>query len=164
MASGDRKLFVGGLPSGVDRSKLRDDFLPFGDIDDVYLPTDRVTGKLRGFAFVTFKNPEGAHQAAGAMHNKDYYGRSITVTIAKPRDSGPDDRSSSGASRSPHNHNGRYQQPRAYGPDPGPPRERSRSPERRAERVAPNYTHGNSYDGSGRYGARDTRPVQSYYD
>ena len=26
------------------------------------------------------------------------------------------------------------------------------------------HTHGNSYDGTGRYGDRDPRPVQAYYD
>ena len=26
------------------------------------------------------------------------------------------------------------------------------------------HTHGSSYDGSGRYGDRDPRPVQDYYD
>ena len=47
-----RKVFVGGIPFGVDMHNIREDFGRFGEIEDVYLPTDKMTGKLRGFGFV----------------------------------------------------------------------------------------------------------------
>ena len=180
-APSERKVFVGGLPLGVDQSTLRDDFLPYGDIDDVFLPTDRATGQLRGFAFVTFKDGESAHKAAGAMHNRDYHGRVITVNIAKPRE-GDGGRGSGAARRPPNDYSRASEQGLAYRQEPrgAGPRERSRSPERGADRYAPQYaqassyapqyaqapqySHGHSYDGSGRYGDRDTRPRQAYYD
>jgi len=63
-----RKVFVGGIPFGVDMHNIREDFGRFGEIEDVYLPTDKMTGKLRGFGFVTFKDPRDAEQASSEMH------------------------------------------------------------------------------------------------
>jgi len=63
-----RKIFVGGIPFGVDEETVRQDFGKFGQIEDVYLPTDKVTGKLRGFGFVTYKDPRDAQEASDQMH------------------------------------------------------------------------------------------------
>ena len=63
-----RKVFVGGIPFGVEKQDVNKDFSEFGEIEDVYLPTDRETGKLRGFGFVTFKDARDAQEAASSMH------------------------------------------------------------------------------------------------
>ena len=63
-----RKVFVGGIAMEVDRDMIRDDFGRFGEIEDVFLPTDRATGRLRGFGFVTYKDSRDAHEAAAEMH------------------------------------------------------------------------------------------------
>ena len=63
-----RKIFVGGLPFTSDNDSIREDFKQFGEIDDIYLPTDKETGKPRGFCFVTFKDPRDAQDAANAMN------------------------------------------------------------------------------------------------
>lgn len=63
-----RKIFVGGIPFGVDEPTVREDFGKFGQIEDVYLPTDKMTGKLRGFGFVTYKDPRDAQEASDQMH------------------------------------------------------------------------------------------------
>lgn len=63
-----RKVFVGGIPYGVDHQDIRSDFGRYGEIEDVYLPTDRETGKLRGFGFVTFRDTIGAEECASRMH------------------------------------------------------------------------------------------------
>lgn len=63
-----RKVFVGGIPFGVDQTNIREDFGRYGEIEDVYLPTDRETGKLRGFGFVTFKDGRDAQEASAGLH------------------------------------------------------------------------------------------------
>ena len=63
-----RKIFVGGIPFGVDKHNISEDFGRYGDIEDVYLPTDKDTGKLRGFGFVTFRDPRGAEEASAEMN------------------------------------------------------------------------------------------------
>ena len=64
----DRKVFVGGLNFDADEAQLRQDFGKYGDIEDIYLPTDRETGKLRGFGFVTFRDARDADEAAANMN------------------------------------------------------------------------------------------------
>ena len=63
-----RKVFVGGITFGVESQHINEDFGKYGEIEDVYLPTDRETGKLRGFGFVTFKDAKDAQDASAAMH------------------------------------------------------------------------------------------------
>ena len=50
------------------RAQIRTDFRKYGGIEDVYLPTERDTGRTRGFGFVTFMNPDDAEEAAKDMH------------------------------------------------------------------------------------------------
>ena len=63
-----RKIFVGGLPFEAHEAVIREDFGRFGEIEDIYLPTDRETQKPRGFGFVTFKDPRDAKDASDSMH------------------------------------------------------------------------------------------------
>ena len=63
-----RKVFVGGIPFGVENDAIREEFGKYGEIEDVYLPMDRDTGKLRGFGFVTFKDSHDARDAAESMN------------------------------------------------------------------------------------------------
>ena len=62
-----RKVFVGGLSWDINDSTLRQDFGKYGEMEDVYIPTDKETGKMRGFAFVTFKDPRDAEDASTGM-------------------------------------------------------------------------------------------------
>ena len=48
------KVFVGGLAHEVVQSDLDEFFSQFGEVSSTMLMTDRVTGKSRGFGFVTF--------------------------------------------------------------------------------------------------------------
>eukprot|EP00308_Calcidiscus_leptoporus_P013354 CAMPEP_0119360276 /NCGR_PEP_ID=MMETSP1334-20130426/7936_1 /TAXON_ID=127549 /ORGANISM="Calcidiscus leptoporus, Strain RCC1130" /LENGTH=211 /DNA_ID=CAMNT_0007375095 /DNA_START=48 /DNA_END=683 /DNA_ORIENTATION=- len=81
-----RKIFIGGLPFSADEHAIREDFGKYGPIEDVYLPKERDSGKLRGFGFVTFKDSRDAREASDEMHGRDYRGREITCNIARPRD------------------------------------------------------------------------------
>ncbi|KAF4653524.1 hypothetical protein FOL47_010476, partial [Perkinsus chesapeaki] len=50
----ERKLFVGGLPIGCEQGQLDAYFSQYGDIEDSVVMTDRITGRTRGFGFVTY--------------------------------------------------------------------------------------------------------------
>lgn len=172
MAAQETKVFVGGIPFGIDQHTIKEDFMRFGEIEDVFLPTDRETGKLRGFAFVTYRNSKDAHDAAGSMHGRDYHGRQITVNIAKPRDptsegkgkgkgdGGPPAGTSSYSYSRPRDYERGYDDRQRYAEDrnggregPGADRERDHHDAGDDDRFTPRYSHGNSYDGSGKYAA-----------
>jgi RNA recognition motif-containing protein len=48
--------------------------------------TDRVTGRARGFGFVTMSNAEEAQKAVDALNGASLDGRALTVNIARPRE------------------------------------------------------------------------------
>ncbi|CAN0398499.1 unnamed protein product [Lampetra planeri] len=64
------KLFVGGLHFGTDERSLQDVFGKYGRVAQVLLLKDRETNRSRGFAFVTFENPDDAKDAAKDLNGK----------------------------------------------------------------------------------------------
>lgn len=58
-----RKLFVGGLGSDVSQEEFHSYFAQFGEIEDSVVMRDKLTGKPRGFGFITFSNPRSLSYA-----------------------------------------------------------------------------------------------------
>jgi len=83
------KIYVGNLPFSATDAELRTLFLQHGAVESVSLPTDRETGRPRGFAFVEM-NPADAARAIQSLNGKDLGGRPLRVTEAedKPRSGG----------------------------------------------------------------------------
>jgi len=78
------KIYVGNLSYTLDESSLRDTFSAYGEIDEVAFPKDRVTGRPRGFAFITFNKPESAEQAL-VLDGQELSGRKVVVKFALER-------------------------------------------------------------------------------
>ena len=86
------KLYVGNLSFDTTENDLQDLFAAYGPVSEVNLITDRMSGRSRGFGFVTMSTPEGAQAASGALAGKEVGGRALTVNEARPReDRGPSD-------------------------------------------------------------------------
>lgn len=80
-----KKLFVGNLPYSLEEENLSEIFQSAGKVISVKIPTDRESGRKRGFGFVEMESPEAANQAIFLFNNKEVEGRTIFVSIAKPR-------------------------------------------------------------------------------
>ena len=80
------KLFVGNLSFDTTENDLQDAFAAHGTVIEANLMMDRVSGRPRGFAFVTMSTPEEAQAAIGALNGKSIDGRALTVNVAKPRE------------------------------------------------------------------------------
>ena len=65
----DRKMFVGGLPQDVSQDDLKDYFGQFGELENVQIVMDPLTGRSRGFAFLIYKVEESMKKA---IENKDH--------------------------------------------------------------------------------------------
>jgi RNA recognition motif-containing protein len=50
---------------------------------------DRMTGKSRGFAFITMNDNAQANAAMSAINGKELNGRDLTVNEARPREERP---------------------------------------------------------------------------
>jgi cold-inducible RNA-binding protein len=77
------KLFVGNLSFGVTENDLQDAFAAHGTVTEANLMVDRVTGRPRGFGFVTMSSPEEAKKAIDALNGTSLCDRSITVNEAR---------------------------------------------------------------------------------
>uniref|UniRef100_A0A0E0AK05 RRM domain-containing protein n=1 Tax=Oryza glumipatula TaxID=40148 RepID=A0A0E0AK05_9ORYZ len=62
------RLSVGGVSPDMGDTELRDHFGRYGDVADIWLRRDRLTGLPRRFAFVQFMHPANAALAL-ADHN-----------------------------------------------------------------------------------------------
>lgn len=83
------RLFVGNLSYEATEAELREHFGTIGTVTYCYLPTDRETGRPRGFAFVEFGDDAHAQQAIERLNNQAFRGRPLAVKEAQPRESRP---------------------------------------------------------------------------
>ena len=77
-------IYVGNLPFTTNAEEIRDLFQAYGEVEDVHLITDRDTGRLRGFGFVSMAS--GGNAAIDALNEHELEGRTLTVNLAKPRE------------------------------------------------------------------------------
>ncbi|KAJ0237422.1 RRM domain-containing protein [Hirschfeldia incana] len=94
------KVFVGGLAWETPTEEMRRYFEQFGEILEAVIITDKITGKSKGYGFVTFREPESATRAV-ADPNPVIDGRKANCNIAsfgQPRPSTPRGRGQGGSS------------------------------------------------------------------
>jgi RNA recognition motif-containing protein len=82
----NNKLFVGNLSFNITENDLQDAFAAHGTVLETNLMMDRMSGRPRGFGFVTMSTPEEAQTAINALNGASIDGRALTVNVAKPRE------------------------------------------------------------------------------
>jgi RNA recognition motif-containing protein len=82
------KVFVGNLDYNTRKEEVQGLFAQVGEIRDVFLPTDRETGRPRGFAFVEYANDEDAAKAIEKFNGYQMGGRALRVNAAEDRPRG----------------------------------------------------------------------------
>ena len=83
-----KKLYVGNLGYDVNDADLSQLFSQYGTIESANVINDRLTGKSKGFGFVEMGTEAEAQAAIAAMNGKEYDGRALTVSEARPRPEG----------------------------------------------------------------------------
>jgi RNA recognition motif-containing protein len=83
------KLYVGNLSFETTENDLQDLFEKHGQVSEVSLMMDRMTGKSRGFAFVTMNDNAQAGAAMTALNGKEVGGRTLNVNEARAREERP---------------------------------------------------------------------------
>ena|SRR5215469_752469 len=73
-----KNLFIGNLSFQTTETELRALLEPFGQVGRVYMPRNRETRQLRGFAFVEMTNDNEAKKTIGALNPKDVRGETLT--------------------------------------------------------------------------------------
>ena len=80
------KLFVGNLAFSATEDDLYDAFAQYGVVVEARVMMDRVSGRPRGFAFVTMETEEEAQKAIEGMNGATLHDRNLTVNIARPKE------------------------------------------------------------------------------
>ena len=94
------KIYVGNLPFSADETAVRELFAQHGTVESVALPTDRETGRPRGFGFVEMPQAD-AQSAMQALNGFSMGGRPLRVNEAqeRPRTGGGGGRPGGGGGR-----------------------------------------------------------------
>lgn len=79
------KVFVGNLNYRTTKEELSAFLGAAGEIVDCFLPTDRETGRPRGFGFVTFASAEQAAACVEKFNGADFNGRNLNINPAEER-------------------------------------------------------------------------------
>lgn len=79
-------IYVGNLSYDVGQEELEEVFKEYGTVKRVHLPTDRETGRVRGFAFVELSSEAEEDAAIEALDGAEWMGRDLKVNKAKPRE------------------------------------------------------------------------------
>jgi RNA recognition motif-containing protein len=80
------RLYVGNLSYDTTEQELQDLFSQAGSVQSVSLPTDRNTGRMRGFGFVEMASDTEAQAAIQKFNGHVLRDRQLTVNEARPRE------------------------------------------------------------------------------
>ncbi len=78
-------IYVGNLSYNTTESGLRAEFGAFGEVDRVKIIADQVSGRSKGFGFVTMNDDDQANQAIAELNGVELDGREIKVNEARER-------------------------------------------------------------------------------
>ncbi|MBD2278012.1 MULTISPECIES: RNA-binding protein [Nostocales] len=79
-------IYVGNLSYEVSEEDLKQAFSEYGTVKKAQLPTDRETGRARGFGFVEMSSDAEEEAAINALDGSEWMGRSLKVNKAKPKE------------------------------------------------------------------------------
>ncbi|NJR69007.1 MAG: RNA-binding protein, partial [Synechococcales cyanobacterium CRU_2_2] len=79
-------IYIGNLSFDASEQDLTEVFAEYGTVKRVQLPTDRETGRKRGFGFVEMSSDEEEAAAIEALDGAEWMGRDIRVNKARPRE------------------------------------------------------------------------------
>ncbi|HXV26880.1 MAG TPA: RNA-binding protein [Candidatus Paceibacterota bacterium] len=78
------KLYVGNLPYSTTDEDLKQAFAQAGEVTEAAVIMEKMTGRSRGFGFVTMADQAGADKAVETFNGKDFDGRVLVVNEARP--------------------------------------------------------------------------------
>ncbi|PPD93784.1 hypothetical protein GOBAR_DD09199 [Gossypium barbadense] len=79
------RCFIGNLSWSTSDRGLKDAFEKFGNLIEAKVAVDKISGRSRGFGFISFDEKAAMEEAIEAMNGMDLDGRNITVDRAKPQ-------------------------------------------------------------------------------
>lgn len=82
-------IYISNLNYSVDDEGLNQLFAAYGEVSSAKVIMDKLTGRSRGFGFVEMPDDSDANQAIEGLNQTDVKGKTINVSVAKPREDKP---------------------------------------------------------------------------
>ena len=79
------EIYVGNLAYATNDEGLKAAFAQYGEVTQVRVVTDRMTGRSKGFGFVTMPDAAQAQAAIDAMNGHELDGRTLRVNESQPK-------------------------------------------------------------------------------
>lgn len=79
-------IYVGNLSYQATQDDVNEVFTEYGKVKRVQLPTDRETGRMRGFGFVEMETDAEEEAAIADLDGAEWMGRTLKVNKARPRE------------------------------------------------------------------------------
>lgn len=89
-------IFIAGLSYNINDADLKDLFGEYGEISSAKVITDRETGRSKGYGFVEIADETAGQKAIDELNGAEYDGRTISVSVARPRTESAPRRSNNG--------------------------------------------------------------------
>ncbi|XP_059299585.1 heterogeneous nuclear ribonucleoprotein 1-like [Lycium ferocissimum] len=83
-----KKIFIGGLPLSLTEDELKEYFSSYGYVVEHQIMLDQITGRSRGFGFVTFDNEEAVEKVLSNGHMHELRGKQVEIKRAEPKRAG----------------------------------------------------------------------------
>ena len=80
-----KRLFVGSIAWGTTSDSLKKHFETVGAVEEANVLMDKMTGRSRGFGFVTMSDDSAANDAVTKLNGSELDGRKIVVSEARPK-------------------------------------------------------------------------------
>ena len=79
------KLYVGNLSYDTGEDDIRQVFENVGEVTEVNIIIDRMSGRSKGFGFVEMPDKDEATTAISDLNGKELNGRALNFNEARPR-------------------------------------------------------------------------------
>lgn len=99
-------IFVAGLSYQISDADLKELFEDYGDVTSAKIITDKETNRSKGYGFVEMADENGQN-AIDELNGAEYDGRTLSVSVARPRTEN-EDRRGGGFHRGGNNRGGGY--------------------------------------------------------
>jgi len=81
-----KKLFIGNIEWATTQDDLKNLFGEHGTVEEAVIITDKMSGRSKGFGFVTFAEDADADKAMEALNGYDLNGRALVVNEARKKE------------------------------------------------------------------------------
>ncbi|MBG9378212.1 RNA-binding protein [Panacibacter sp. DH6] len=82
-------IYVSNLSFHTTEEDLVQMFSAYGSVNSAKIVIDKFTNKSRGFGFIEMPDDNAAQEAISKLNNKDIQGRTLSVSVARPREERP---------------------------------------------------------------------------